>query len=205
MPIASLAAFWAVSMLFVITPGADWAYTISAGLRRGAVIPAIAGLLLGHLTATLIVAAGVGALVASMPIALSVLTMSGAAYLMWLGLALLRHAAIPSAGEAEPAQTWRGWAFKGFCVSGLNPKVFLLFLALLPQFTSAAAPLPIPAQIIALGAVHILNCGAVYLLVGYSSAAVLSTRPNAARTVSRVSGGAMVGIAVLLFGEQFVR
>lgn len=48
-------AFWALSMMFVITPGADWAYAISAGL------------LLGHLMATLIVAAGIGALVTSVP------------------------------------------------------------------------------------------------------------------------------------------
>ncbi len=34
-------AFWAVSFLFVITPGADWAYAISAGLRGHTVVPAV--------------------------------------------------------------------------------------------------------------------------------------------------------------------
>ena len=56
-----VAAFWAVSFLFIITPGADWAYAISAGMRERRVAPAVAGLLSGHVLATLIVAAGVGA------------------------------------------------------------------------------------------------------------------------------------------------
>ena len=66
---AIFAAFWAVSMLFVITPGLDWAYIISAGIRGRVVVPAVAGLLLGHLMAIAIVAAGVGALVAGNPLA----------------------------------------------------------------------------------------------------------------------------------------
>src|SRR5215207_7749902 len=64
MPVAVIAAFWAVSFLFVITPGADWAYAIAAGLRHRTVLPAVGGLLAGHLAATAVVAAGVGALVA---------------------------------------------------------------------------------------------------------------------------------------------
>ena len=60
MTIGVIAAFWAVSLLFVITPGADWAYAISTGVRDRAA-PAVSGLLLGHLVATLVVAAGVAA------------------------------------------------------------------------------------------------------------------------------------------------
>jgi hypothetical protein len=43
----TMAAFWAVSFLFVITPGADWAYVIAAGLRHRVVLPAVGGLLVG--------------------------------------------------------------------------------------------------------------------------------------------------------------
>jgi threonine/homoserine/homoserine lactone efflux protein len=41
MPIATIAAFWGVSFLFVITPGADWAYAMAAGLRNRTVLPAV--------------------------------------------------------------------------------------------------------------------------------------------------------------------
>lgn len=198
------AAFWVVSILFIITPGVDWAYAISAGMLGRVVVPAVAGLLLGHLIATLVVAAGVGALVASNPAVLTVLTVAGSTYLLWLGIGMLRHPPQPRAGEVVGSRSWARWTLKGTCVSGLNPKVFLLFLALLPQFTDPAAAWSIPAQIMALGMVHLLSCAVVYLLVGFSAQAVLQTRPQAALVVSRFSGAAMVVIALLLFAEQAI-
>lgn len=202
MTLSVFVAFWAVSMLFIITPGADWAYAISAGLKGRVVLPAVAGLLSGHLLATVIVAAGVGTLVAGNPFALSVLTVAGAGYLLWLGIGMLRNPSVPQADQAQVAGAWQRWAVKGLCVSGLNPKVFLLFLALLPQFTDATAPWPVPLQIVALGLVHALSCGVIYLLVGFGSQAVLGARPAAAVWVSRVSGAAMIIIALVLLGGQ---
>jgi threonine/homoserine/homoserine lactone efflux protein len=194
-------AFWAVSILFVITPGADWAYAISAGLKHRVVIPAVGGLLSGHLIATLVVAGGVGTLVANHPLALSVLTVAGAGYLLWLGINMLVRPSTPHADEVQASGSWKRWAFKGLCVSGLNPKVFLLFLALLPQFADATAPWPVPMQMIALGLVHTISCGVIYLLVGFGSQVVLRARPAAAQRVSRFSGAAMILIALALFAE----
>ena len=198
MTLSVFVAFWAVSMLFIITPGADWAYAISAGLKGRVVLPAVAGLLSGHLIATVIVAAGVGTLVAGYPLALSALTVAGAGYLLWLGVSMLRHPTTAHAEQVQVSGDWPRWALKGLCVSGLNPKVFLLFLALLPQFTDATAPWPVPLQIVALGLVHALSCAVIYLLVGFGSQAVLGARPAAAVWVSRVSGAAMVIIALVL-------
>ncbi|MFJ2480782.1 LysE family translocator [Pseudomonas sp. NPDC087598] len=205
MTLSILAAFWAVSFLFVITPGADWAYAISAGLAGRVVIPAVAGLLLGHLLATVIVAAGVGGLIASNPTAMSVLTLGGSMYLLWLGWNMLVHPSAPRVAEAKAAQSPARWTVKGACVSGLNPKVFLLFLALLPQFTDPDASWPVPMQIIALGLLHAFSCAVVYLLVGFGSRAVLQTRPAAAQWVSRLSGVIMIIIATLLLIEQIAR
>lgn len=202
MTLSAFAAFWAVSILFVITPGADWAYAISAGLKHRVVLPAVGGLLSGHLIATLIVAAGVGTLVANHPLALSVLTVAGAAYLLWLGANMLARPSIPHADVSQVNDSWARWALKGLCVSGLNPKVFLLFLALLPQFTDTAAPWPVPLQMIALGLVHTVSCGAIYLLVGFGSQVVLRARPGAAHLVSRLSGVIMIIIALVLLIEQ---
>lgn len=204
MALSLFAAFWIVSALFIITPGADWAYVISAGIRGQAVMPAIAGLLSGHLLATLVVAAGVGALVAGMPAALTGLTVAGAVYLLWLGVGMLRQHATPGVADnvQEMGSAWR-WAVKGLCVSGLNPKVFLLFLALMPQFTDPASAWPVSVQIAALGGLHIVTCAAVYTLVGIGSRAVLQARPQAAKRVSQVSGALMVLIAALLLAEAF--
>ncbi len=202
MMISVFAAFWAVSILFVITPGMDWAYVISAGMQGRVVIPAVSGLLLGHFIAIVIVAAGIGALVASNPIALTVLTVIGSAYLLWLGLNMLIHPSVPNKGDVQETSSWYRWTIKGVCVSGLNPKVFLLFLALLPQFTNPAGSWSIPAQIIALGLMHLFSCGVVYFLVGVCAQTVLQTRPKAAQCVSQISGIAMIVIALFLLAEQ---
>lgn len=202
MSLSILAAFWAVSFLFVITPGVDWAYAISAGLAKRFVVPAVAGMLCGHLLATLIVAAGVGGMLMQIPYALTLLTLGGAAYLLWLGLSMLRTPSLPACGEGADMGTWSSWALKGLCVSGLNPKVLLLFLALLPQFTDPTGTWPLPVQILALGVLHALSCGLVYLLVGFGARTVLSARPLAAMLVNRISGAAMIMIALGLGSER---
>ena len=201
MEMSLVAGFWLVSFLLIMTPGADWAYTISAGIHGRTIVPAVAGLMSGHLLATIIVVAGVGVLIAGHPLALSAITLLGACYLLWLGVSLLRHPATVSSATQQSGD-WNQWALKGMCISGLNPKVFLLFLALLPQFTDPHGQWSVAMQMSALGVMHLITCTIIYLLVGYGSRALLASRPQAARVVSRFSGGLMVLIAVALLFEQ---
>lgn len=200
----AILAFWAVSILFVLTPGADWAYAIGAGLRHRSVVPAVGGLLVGHLVATIVVAAGVGALVARMPVVLSAITLVGGGYLLWLGVGAVRSPGGVEAAETDVPGSWLGEAVKGAGTSGLNPKVFLLFLALLPAFADPAAPWPVGLQVLVLGLVHVVNCAVVYLAVGVGARTVLRARPAAARWVTRLSGAAMVVIGVTLIGERII-
>ena len=200
MEMSLVAGFWLVSFLLIMTPGADWAYTISAGIHGRRIVPAVAGLMSGHLLATIVVVAGVGVLIAGHPLALSAITLLGAFYLLWLGISLLRHPATVSSASQQGG--WNRWVLKGLCISGLNPKVFLLFLALLPQFTDPHGQWPLALQMSALGLMHLLTCTLIYLLVGYGSRALLTSRPQAARVVSRISGGLMVAIAAMLIIEQ---
>ncbi|MEX3686546.1 LysE family translocator [Paraburkholderia sp. BR14263] len=197
-----LTAFWIVSISLVMVPGADWAYVISAGLRGGAVAPAVGGMLAGYLAITLIVAAGVGTLVMSVPGVLPVLTAVGGAYLVWLGIrTLMRPSELPAGRAQDERSRWR-WTLRGFAISGLNPKAILLFVALLPQFTRRDALWPVSTQIVALGLLHMINCASVYSVVGVGSKAILTTRPTAARRVSQLSGATMIVVAVILFAEQ---
>jgi threonine/homoserine/homoserine lactone efflux protein len=197
-----LTAFWIVSISLVMVPGADWAYVISAGLRGSAVAPAVGGMLAGYLAITLIVAAGIGTLVTSVPGMLSVLTVVGGGYLLWLGIRTFLRPSEVSVGQAQgETSRWR-WSLRVFTISGLNPKAILLFVALLPQFTRHDAVWPVSIQIMALGVVHMINCASVYSVVGVGSKAILTVRPKAARRVSQLSGAAMITIAVILFAEQ---
>lgn len=200
---ASFVSFWLVSLSLALVPGADWAYAISAGLEgRAKAVAAVLGLVCGCMLAAMVVAAGIGAVVARHPAVLQGMTYAGAGYLLWLGIRLLRR---PAAGihaeSAQPRPTW-SWLSKGACVSGLNPKLLLLFLALLPQFVSEKAAWPVTAQIVVLGLAHALNCLLVYMAVGLSSHRVLAARPQAARHVSSLSGAIMVLIALSLAAES---
>ncbi len=204
MAIGEVTGFWLVSLLLVMVPGADWAYSITAGLRDRSVTPAVAGLLTGYVALTAVVAAGVAALVARWPLLLTGLTVLGGFYLLWLGATTLARPSAPTAAVDEDAQPWLRRAAKGAGISGLNPKGLLLFLALLPQFTTRGAAWPLAVQIMLLGLVHTANCGVVYTSVGTAARWVLRARPAIATAVTRFSGAAMIVVGILLLAERFL-
>ena len=205
MAISTLAAFWAVSFLLVLIPGADWAYAIAAAVRDQSVLPAVAGLLAGYAGLTAVVAAGVATVIARSPLVLTVLTTAGAGYLLWLGIATVTRPPAPRAALDRAGRSWARRAVKGAGISGLNPKALLLFLAFLPQFLTRGPAWPFAAQIALLGCVHIANCAVVYTGVGATAGRVLRTRPAAATAVTRCSGAAMIAIGVLLLAEHAFR
>ena len=97
MDFSQLAGFAAVSITLAMTPGADWAYCISSGLRARRVAPSVAGLCAGYLFHTALIVAGLAALIAASAGLLTGLTLAGAAYLLWLGISTMR--------------SWRGAGF----------------------------------------------------------------------------------------------
>lgn len=202
MAIGTVSAFWVVSILLALMPGADWAYAIAAGLRDRTVVPAIGGLVTGYVALTAVVAAGVAAVVARTDGLLATLTVLGAVYLIWLGLNTVTRPATPAAAAGAAPQSWLLRAVKGAGISGMNPKALLLFIALLPQFTNPSSELPVAVQIIVLGLMHTLSCAVVYTGVGTGARQVLAARPAAAQIVVRVSGFVMLGIGAVLLIEQ---
>jgi threonine/homoserine/homoserine lactone efflux protein len=199
----SVVAFWVVALLLIAVPGADWAYAIGAGLAGRSVPLAIGGLVLGYALLTVIVAVGVGALVAGTPALLTAITLVGGAYLVWQGAATVARPAVPAAGGAPAGSRWATLA-RGVGVSGLNPKGLLLFLAVLPQFTDPHGSWPVAGQIGALGLLYMASCGSVYLGVGSLARTVLAARPAVARVISRVSGASMIVIGAVLLAERLL-
>jgi threonine/homoserine/homoserine lactone efflux protein len=204
MAASSIAAFWAVSFLLIIVPGADWAFTISAGLRGGSALPAVGGIVVGYAGMTIVVAAGVGALVARSPALLTGLTLAGGLYLMWHGTRTFAGPSALGAPADAPARTSRATLVKGVGVSGLNPKGLLLFLALLPQFTNPHWSWPLAVQLGFLGLGFMITCAVFYLCLGSFARKILRTRPAAARAVTRFSGAAMIVIGALLLVERLI-
>jgi threonine/homoserine/homoserine lactone efflux protein len=198
----TLAAFLAVDLLLVFTPGADWAYAISAGLRGRSVVPAVAGLIAGYAGYTLLAVAGLVVIVAGSPTLLTALTVAGAVYLVWLGFGVLRQPATLTASASPMESSRTQIMLRGVGISGLNPKALLLYFSLFPQFINPATGWPVAAQTGLLGTLHMAACAVVYLSVGVLARTVMKTRPAAARAVTRASGAMMIVIGGFLLVER---
>ena len=204
MAASSVVAFWAVASLLIIVPGADWAFVLSSGLRGGTVVPAVGGIVLGYAGVTVVVAAGVGTLVARSPAFLTGLTVVGGLYLMWHGARTFARSAAPGAPSGAAGSTNRGVLARGMGVSALNPKGLLVFLALLPQFADPHGSWPLAAQLGLLGLVFMLTCAVFYLCLGSFARRVLNARPATAPVITRFSGAAMTVVGALLLAERLI-
>lgn len=203
MKAGSVATFMTIDVLLVATPGPDWAYVLAVGLRDGMVLPAVAGLVAGYATLTVLVAGGLGALITTSPAALTAVTLAGGAYLIWLGASVVSRPpkADPPDGPLRPASTV-SVAARGAATSGLNPKGLLLFVAVLPQFVDRGGGVPVAVQLGVLGAIHAANCGAGYLAIGTLARNLLTARESAADTLTRAAGVAMIALGALLLIER---
>ncbi|MCU1522754.1 MAG: lysine transporter LysE [Arthrobacter sp.] len=199
-------AFLVVAGALACTPGVDWAYSITAGLRQRSFVPAIAGLCGGYVLHTVLLVAGLSALLAGIPGVLGWLTVAGAAYLLWLGATTLRSWRGASFGGAAadlpaPANQLRTFV-QGMGTSGINPKGLLFYVALVPQFVSPEASLPVPVQSGLLGLTFVLLVAVVYSCVAILARKLLHSRPAAARRVTLASGIIMVALGLVLLAEQ---
>jgi threonine/homoserine/homoserine lactone efflux protein len=200
-------AFVIVAVTLACTPGVDWAYSIAAGLRQRSFLPAVAGLGSGYVLHTALLVAGLAAVLTGVPGLLGWLTIAGAAYLLWLGVSTMRswRGASFSADDAVGQSRNQLRTFlQGMGTSGINPKGLLFFLALVPQFVSPEASLPVPVQSGVLGLTFVLFAGIIYTVVALGSRKLLQSRPSAARVVTLASGIIMVGLGAVLLGEQLL-
>lgn len=133
-----LLLFMAAGWLLNLTPGPDVLYIVTNALKSGvrAGLVAALGIVSGCFVHVAAAAVGVSALLATSATAFTVLKWVGAAYLLWMGIRLLRSKSVPLELRADPAgdvDLWRIYR-RGFLTNVLNPKVALFFLAFVPQF-----------------------------------------------------------------------
>jgi threonine/homoserine/homoserine lactone efflux protein len=192
-------------LLLNITPGPDTLYIIGRSSTQGWRAGAVAALGIGAGTLVHICAAALGlsAILAASATAFTAVKFIGAAYLLYVGVSLIRSAsATPSStGTVIPrTATIRGIFIQGFLTNVLNPKVALFFLAFLPQFVAAEATSK-PLAFLFLGAIFDVN-GTIWNLIVAWSTARLSNRlsPNAVfkRWFNRCVGGVFIFIGIRL-------
>ncbi|MBE7940401.1 MULTISPECIES: LysE family translocator [Ramlibacter] len=203
MDLQHLLVFVAAGLLLNLAPGPDVVFIVTQSVRGGvrAGIAAAAGITAGCFVHILAAALGLSALVAASATAFTVLKWVGAAYLVWVGLKMLRSrgpAALAQAGEGAASPLALRQVFvQGFGTNVLNPKVALFFLAFLPQFITPAMP---HKTLAFLGLGLLFNFNALWVDIGWALAAAwLARRVGAVR---RVMGGLerVAGCMFLAFG-----
>lgn len=201
-------AFLVASILFIQVPGPSLLFMLGRALtvsRREALI-SVLGNALGLMVQVVLVAVGLGAVVAASATAYTVLKVVGAAYIVWLGVKAIRHRGDARRALLEGARvpTRRGQALTTGLVVGLtNPKTIVFFVAFLPQFTSDAGPAG--AQIALLGLVF-----AVLAVLSDSTWAVLAgaakqwfaRKPARLDALGAAGGTMMIGLGVTLVATE---
>lgn len=196
------ALFLMATLLMSLSPGPNVFLLVSLGLRDGAsaVLRASGGIALASLLFLSVSALGLVAVLAASALLFDAVCLSGAAYLAWLGLGLLRGAARAS-GEpvAPPAGTTTTRPFlQGFVTHLANPKAVLYWSALLPQFVDVHRPLA--AQVTFLGSSGIVLDVAVLCAYGLIAAAARKGGVSGGlqRAVNMACGGFFIAAGVLL-------
>jgi len=205
---AELAVFAAAVAVLNATPGVDFVLTVGrtlqGGLRAG--FAAAAGITAGCVVHALAAAFGLAALLALHPQAFVAIQWAGAAYLVWLGLQMLKGAW--QGGQAAPVaeQARRSvWAdFRtGLFTNVLNPKVALFFLAFLPPFVPADSPAK-TVSFLLLGAWFVLQ-GGLFMALLVLLAARLSRlgAPGPAKRLLEATGGLLfIALALRVLKER---
>jgi threonine/homoserine/homoserine lactone efflux protein len=191
------------AFLLNVTPGPDTLYIVgrsSAQGLRGGVLAAL-GIGAGTLVHVGAAALGLSALLAASATAFTAVKLIGAAYLLYVGVGLIRSASEPArpVESAGRALSMRGVFFQGFLTNVLNPKVALFFLAFLPQFVAVDAPSK-PLAFLLLGAIFDFNGTLWNLLVAWSGARLSKLAPSAAFKTwfNRCVGALFIGVGLRL-------
>jgi threonine/homoserine/homoserine lactone efflux protein len=202
-----LLTFALIALGMVLTPGPNMIYLISRSIAQGpaAGLISLGGVALGFVFYMLCAAFGITALLFAVPYAYDALRLSGAAYLLWLaGQALKPGGRSPFHVKDLPADGPRKLFLMGFLTNLLNPKIAMLYLALLPQFIDPAAG-DVLSQSLVLGGVQIaisVSVNALIALAAGSIAVFLRTRPFWALVQRWLMGTVLAGFALRMAMES---
>jgi threonine/homoserine/homoserine lactone efflux protein len=197
-----LAGFALASLILIVVPGPGVLFVIGRALahgRRTAVATAL-GHAAGNYVVAACVAVGLGALLQRSAEAFVVVKVAGALYLIWLGIHAIRRRkslAEAMAVAAPPREGWRA-ARDGAVVGITNPKAYILFGAILPQFVNRSAG-HVPEQMLVLALVSVFIGAVSDCSWGFAASAVRTWFARSPRRIEMVGGAgglAMIGVGV---------
>jgi threonine/homoserine/homoserine lactone efflux protein len=200
-PIETWLVFSSAVLVLNVTPGPDVLFVTATGLSRGprAGVMAALGVSAGSTLHVIAAALGLAALLVAVPTLLGAVRLVGAAYLIWLGIQVIRQpftAALPQIGSTSLAAAFRG----GVVSTVLNPKRALFVFAFLPQFVTAGEA-PAFEQIALLGATMILlelPFNAAYGASGGRLGRLIAHNARFGKILSWLAGVTFFGLAMRL-------
>lgn len=204
MPVTSehLLGFTLTALVIIAIPGPSVLFLLGRALSygRGVALLTVAGNTAGLALVMLLVAFGLGAVVAESALVFTALKYAGAAYLVWLGVQAIRHGRysdLRTGGTAPPLP--RGTVLRqGFTVGFSNPKAFMMFAAVLPQFVEPASG-QVTLQMLVLGTVAVtvgLLSDGLWALVAAQLRDWFASSPAHGRRLSLAGGVSIIGLGV---------
>jgi len=197
-----LAGFVLASLVLIVIPGPGVLFVVGRALAHGrrTALATACGHGIGNYVVAACVAVGLGALLQRSASVFEVVKLAGALYLVWLGVQAVRHRkslAEAFAATGEPRQGWRALR-DGVVVGVTNPKSYILFGAVLPQFVNRAAG-NVPGQMLVLSVFSVVigavsDCGWGLAASGVRS--WFASSPRRFELVGGAGGLAMIGLGV---------
>jgi threonine/homoserine/homoserine lactone efflux protein len=198
-----LAGFALASLIMIVIPGPGVLFIVGRALshgRRTALATAI-GHASGNYVVAAFVAVGLGTLLQRSEQMFWIVKVAGALFLIWLGVHAIRHrkdlAGVLDAAAPAPRGGWRA-AWDGFAVGLTNPKAYILFGAILPQFVDRTAG-NVAVQMLILAMVSVSIGATSDCAWGLAASGVRSWFTRSPRRFAMVGGAgglAMIGVGV---------
>lgn len=209
------------SVVIIVVPGPSVMFVIGRALSygRGIAIASIVGNTIGCYTVGVVIALGLGPLLERSELLFQVLKWGGVLYLLYLGVQAIRHAApLSDAAQSSGAEadgqgeqllkrakrrpsrstTPRSAVRDGFIIGVTNPKVLVIFTAIVPQFINPASG-GAAAQMLLLGLVPILIglvSDAAWAVAAAKARSWLARSPKRMTWIGRVGGISILGVAL---------
>ena len=196
-----LLAFGGAALVLIAIPGPSVVFVIGRALAygRGVALSTVLGNSLGLLLVLVLVALGLGVVVQESVTVFTVLKLLGATYLLFLGINAIRHRRSFDVGHAGSGPLSYGRALReGFAVGASNPKAFMIFAAVLPQFVDRGHG-HVQAQMLVLGLLAFcigLVSDSVWAVLASRLRSWLAASPRRGEALGAAGGVSMIGLAV---------
>jgi threonine/homoserine/homoserine lactone efflux protein len=194
-------AFGLVALVVIAIPGPSVVFTIGRALTYGRAVAllTVVGNSFGLLAALVLVTIGLGEVVATSDAVYEVVKVAGALYLVLLGVQALRHRhGIEVTGESGPPLRPDRALRQGFLVGFTNPKGYVMFVVLLPQFLDRDRG-PYAVQMLLLGLVAFaigLCSDSLWAVLASQLRRWFNASPKRGRRLGTVGGMSMIGLGV---------